>query len=82
MHRTHSEEALFTYVKDSKLQGLIATHSDDLIMAGNEVFEVDIERRLRELFEFSKVEKNHSNIVVVILPEKRMGALNLTSKNI
>ena len=43
MHRTHSKGALFPYVKYGTLQGLIATHSDDLIMAGSEVFEKDID---------------------------------------
>ena len=77
MNRTHSEGALFTYVKDGKLQGLIATHSDDLIMAGNEVFEADIECRLRELFQFSKVEKNSFKYCGCYITRKEDGSIEL-----
>ena len=45
-------------VKDGKLQGLVTTHSDDLILAGNETFEKDITSKLQEMFTFSKVEEN------------------------
>ena len=58
MHRMHSEGAIFSYVKNGKLHGVIATHSDDLIMAGDQVFEVDIENKLTEAFKFSKIEEN------------------------
>ena len=46
----------FSYVKDGKLCGLVTTHSDDLILAGNEVFEKDISSKLQQVFQFSKIE--------------------------
>jgi hypothetical protein len=58
MHRIHSDGALFTYVKDGKLHGLVTTHSDDLILAGDKMFERDIVTKLQQMFKFSKVEKN------------------------
>ena len=58
MHRVHSDGALFTYVKDGKLCGLVTTHSDDLILAGNDVFERDISSKLQQVFQFSKIENN------------------------
>ena len=59
MHRVHSDGALFTYVKEGKLHGLVTTHSDDLILAGDKIFERDITSKLKETFKFSKVEKNN-----------------------
>ena len=58
MHRIHSDGALFTFVKDGRLQGIIATHSDDLILAGNDTFEEEITAKLQEMFQFSKIEEN------------------------
>ena len=58
MHRVHSDGALFTYVKEGKLHGLITTHSDDLIMAGNDKFEKEVTSKLQEIFQFSKIEEN------------------------
>ena len=58
MHKVHSDGALFTYVKNDKLQGIITTHSDDLILAGNDVFEEDIESKLKDMFQFSKIEED------------------------
>ena len=43
---------------DGKLHGIVTTHSDDLILAGDEIFEKEIVKKLQELFKFSKVEKN------------------------
>ena len=58
MHRVHFDGALFTYVKDGKLCGLVTTHSDDLILAGNEVFEKEISSKWQQVFQFSKIENN------------------------
>ena len=57
MHKVHSDGALFTYVKDGKLQGLVASHVDDLIMTGNETFQTEILQKLNETFKFSKIEE-------------------------
>ena len=59
MHRIHSDGALFTYVKKGKLHGIVTTHSDDLILAGDNIFERDITAKLKEIFKFSKFEKNN-----------------------
>ena len=58
LHRVHADGALFTYVKNGKLQGLITTHSDDLILAGNDIFEKEVISKLKEVFKFSKIEEN------------------------
>ena len=58
MHRVHSDGAMFTYVKDGKLHGIVTTHSDDLILAGDEMFEKNITSKLKEMFIFSKFEEN------------------------
>ena len=58
MHRVHSDVALFTYVKEGKLHGIITTHSDDLIMAGTDKFEKEVTSKLQDIFQFSKIEEN------------------------
>ena len=58
MHQVHADGTLFSYVKDGKLHGLVRTHSDELILAGNEKFERDIVTKLQQMFKFSKIEKN------------------------
>ena len=57
LHKVHSEGALFTYVKNGKLQGLVATHVDDLILAGNDIFEKEVTEKLMRILKFSKIEK-------------------------
>ena len=57
MHQVHADGTLFTYVKEGKLNGLIVSHVDDLLMMGNEQFEKEIEMRLPDVFKFSKVEQ-------------------------
>ena len=57
MHQEHSDGTLFTYIKDGKLQGLIVSHVDDLLIMGNSQFEIDIEKKLSGIFIFSKMEK-------------------------
>ena len=49
---------MFTYVKNDKLHGVVTTHSDDLILAGDDTFEEDITSKLKETFTFSKFEEN------------------------
>ena len=58
MHQIHSEEALFSYVKNGKLHGIIITNTDDLVLAGDSVFDKDIVEELRSTFTFSKIESN------------------------
>jgi hypothetical protein len=60
-HKVHSDGALFTFVKNGKLQGLIVLNVDDLIIAGNEVFEAEVVDKLLEIFRFSKVEEKTFN---------------------
>ena len=42
LHKVHSDGALFTYVKNGKLQGLVASHVDDLFLAGNATFDKEV----------------------------------------
>ena len=56
MHRVHSDGALFTYVKNGKFHGIIVANVDDLILAGDDVFEEHITAKLKQIFKFSKVE--------------------------
>ena len=66
MHRIHSDGAFFRQVKDGKLHGLVRTHSDELILAGNEKFERDIVTKLQQMFKFSKIERTALNTVDLI----------------
>ena len=77
MHRMHSEGAIFSYVKNGKLHGVIATHSDDLIIAGDEVFEIDIEKKLKEIFKFSKIEENSFKYCGCYVSRKSDGSIVL-----
>ena len=56
MHRVHADGAIFTFVKSGKLHGIIASHVDDLLMAGDKVFQEEVESKLSQVFQFSKVE--------------------------
>ena len=58
MHQIHSEGALFSFVKEGKLHGIVVTNTDDLILAGDDVFEKEITEKLQEIFRFSKIETN------------------------
>ena len=58
LHRIHSDGAMFTYVINGKLHGLVTTHSDDLILAGDETFDENITSKLKDMFTFSKFEEN------------------------
>ena len=57
LHKIHSDGAMFTYVKEGKLQGLIVVNVDDVIMAGNDKFKVEVEEKLKDMFRFSKIEE-------------------------
>ena len=48
---------MFTYVQEGKLQGMIVVNVDDVIMAGNEKFKVEVEEKLKDMFRFSKIEE-------------------------
>ena len=73
----HSDGALFTYVKNGKLQGLITTHSDDLIMAGNDTFEREVTNKLQEMFQFSKIEENAFKYCGCNIQTKENGSVEL-----
>ena len=45
LHKIHSDGAMFTYVTDGKIQGLVVVNVDDVILAGNEKFEAEVEGR-------------------------------------
>ena len=55
LHEVHSEGAIFSYVINGKLHGLIVSHVDDLLMAGDEIFSKDVEENLAKVFKFSKI---------------------------
>ena len=57
LHKVHSDGAVFTYVKEGKLHGMVITNVDDLLMIGDEKFEVEVADKLQEEFRFSKVEE-------------------------
>ena len=57
MHEVHSDGAVFSYVKKGKLHGLIISNVDDLLMIGDEVFDLEVTENLREEFKFSKMEE-------------------------
>ena len=46
LYRIHSDGALFSYVTEGKLHGVVTTHSDDLILAGDDTFDKDIVSKL------------------------------------
>ena len=77
LHKVHSDGALFTYVKNGKLQGLITTHVDDLIMAGNETFATEVEDKLQEVFKFSKVEQEAFTYCGCSIVAKEDGTIEL-----
>ena len=76
MHRVHSDGALFTYVKNGKLHGVITSHSDDLILAGDDEFDKDITVKLQEVFKFSKVEKDSFKYCGCNVTVKENGTMN------
>ena len=77
MHKVHSDGSLFTYVKNAKLQGFITTHSDDLILAGNDLFENEIKCNLKEMFQLSKIEGNAFKFCGCNIRSKPDGSMEL-----
>ena len=77
MHKVNPDGSLFTYVKNGKFHGLITTHSDDLILAGDEHFEEDVESKLKEMFEFSKIEENAFKYCGCNIVSKENGSIEL-----
>ena len=61
MHKVNTEGALFTYVKNGKLHGIVVSHVDDLLLAGDEEFKMDIESKLKVHFKLSKIETGSFN---------------------
>ena len=61
LHEVHSDGALFTYVVNGKLHGLIASHVDDLLLAGDDLFKREVEDKLTQHFKISKMEENVFN---------------------
>ena len=57
MHEVHSDGAVFSYVKEGKLHGLIISNVDDLLMIGDAVFDVEVVEKLQKEFKFSKMEE-------------------------
>ena len=76
MHKVHSDGALFTYVKNGNLQGIIVSHVDDWLVSGNNEFEKDIVSKLKEKFQFSKVEKNNFRRLVRIVYATKLYFVN------
>ena len=48
-------------MKDGKLQGLVVSNVDDLILAGNKTFEKDVTKKLQNILKFSKIEEKSFN---------------------
>ena len=44
-------------MKNGKLQGLVVTNVDDLILAGNKTFEKEVTEKLKGVLKFSKIEE-------------------------
>ena len=59
LHKVHADGALFTYVKDDKFSGFVACHVDDLLMGGDKRFEEEVEKKLLDTFQYSKMEKGN-----------------------
>ena len=56
MKEVSSDSGLFTMHLNGKLIGIICSHVDDLFIAGDEIFQAGVVRKLFNLFKFSKVE--------------------------
>ena len=56
MREVSGNSALFTMHSDGKLIGLVCSHVDDLLMAGNEKFKTILTDKVLKMFKFSKVE--------------------------
>ena len=58
MREVSGNSALFTMHIDGTLIGLVCSHVDDLLMAGNEKFKTILSDKVLKMFKFSKVEWN------------------------
>ena len=77
LHRVHADGALFTYVKDGKLHGLVASHVDDLLITGDDVFKHEVEEKLQETFIFSKIEEGCFKYCGCRISAKEDGSIEL-----
>ena len=77
LHKVHADGALFSYVVDGKLHGVVTTNVDDLIMAGDELFDVEVVDKLQEEFKFSKVELDSFNHCVCSIASVGDGSIEL-----
>ena len=81
LHKVHSDGALFTFVKDGNLHGLVATNVDDLLMIGDDVFEEEVTKKLQEYFKFSKVEESEFTYCGCKIAKKPDGSISLDQNN-
>ena len=77
LHKVHSDGALFTYVKNGKLQGLVASHVDDLFLAGNATFDKEVTEKLKGIFKFSKIEERSFKYCGCRISSKNDGSIEL-----
>ena len=80
LHKVHADGALFTFVKDGKLHGLVASHVDDLLIAGDDVFKQEVEEKLKEIFVFSKIEENSFKYCGCRINAKEDGTIEIDQK--
>ena len=77
LHEVHSEGALFTYVVEGKLHGIIVSHVDDLLVVGDEKFKKEVEEKLASIFKFSKMEKDDFNYCGCRIRRKENGNIEI-----
>ena len=77
LHKVHAEGALFTFVKNGKLHGLVVSHVDDLLLIGDAKFEEEIESKLGECFKLSKIESGSFNYCGCTIKKKLDGDIQL-----
>ena len=63
------------YDSESRLIGIIATHVDDFIHAGNEVFRSTVTKKLAEIFKMGKTEARKFKYVGYELEQLREGII-------
>ena len=77
LNKVHADGALFSYVVDEKLHGIVTTNVDDLIMAGDEKFDNDVVKKLQQEFKFSKVENDSFNYCGCSITSAQDGTIEL-----
>ena len=80
LHKVHADGALFSYVVDGELHGVITTNVDDLIMAGDNKFNAEVVDKLQEKFKFSKVENDAFTYCGCSIVMKEDGTIELDQK--